>query len=290
MSDRARERGLPADDALEIELRALAADIAFPPSPDLVATVRAAIAAGRLAERPAPSGGGIAAPPRRVVPLPRGRLARSLLLAAALVLALAASVAAAFVLLRGLAIIRVDVVPSAVPATPAAGPPGSGLDLGEAVDPASAAARAGFPPLVPAATLPDGTALGAPDATWVSAAAGTPRLTLVWSARDGLPAAPETGVGLLVDELRGTTSEVLITKMVGRDTAVERITLADGTPAYWIAGGPHSVLYEAPGGDIQEARGRLAADALVLDRAGILVRIETAAGRSVALAVADALP
>jgi hypothetical protein len=97
-------------------------------------------------------------------------------------------------------------------------------------------------------------------------------------------------VGLLVDELQGTTSQVLITKIVGPDTQVERIALADGTPAYWIGGGPHSVLYQAPGGDILEARGRLAADTLVLDRAGIFVRIETAAGQAVALAIADALP
>lgn len=289
MSDRVRDRMQPPDDALEGELRALGVDLAFPPSPDLVATVRAAIAAERRAGGRARTGSGIATAPRRA-PFRRHRLARSLLLAAALVLALAASVAAAFVVLRGLAIIRVDAVPSAVPTARVPGPPGSGLGLGVVVEPATAAAVAGFPPLVPAATLPDGTAMGAPDATWVSADAGTPRVTLVWSARDGLPAAPETGVGLLIDELPGTTSEVLITKLVGADTDVERIALADGTPAYWITGGPHTVLYEAPGGDIHEARGRLAAATLVFNRGGILMRIETAAGQAVALAVADALP
>jgi len=288
MSDRGRDRRPPADAALEGELRTLGVDLAFPLTPDLVATVRAALSAERAPGGRAWTRSGIAAAPRRA-PFRRHRVARTLLLAAALVLVAAASVAAAFVVLRGLAIIRVDAVPSAVPTAPIPGPPGSGLDLGVAVDLATAAARTGFPPLVPAATLPDGTALGRPDATWVSTAAGTPRVTLVWSARDGLPEAPETGVGLLVDELRGTTSEVLVTKLVGPDTDVERIVLVDGTAAYWISGGPHTVLYEAPGGDIREAPGRLAAATLVFNRDGLLVRIETAAGQAVALAVADAL-
>jgi len=288
MSDRARDRLQPADVVLEGELRALGVDLAFPPSPDLVATVRAAISAENWAGGRVQTGSGIAAAPRRAR-FRRHRLARALLLAAALVLVLAASVAAAFVILRGLAIIRVEAVPSAVPTARVPGPPGSGLDLGVVVDLATAAARTGFSPLVPAAALPDGTALGRPDSTWVSTAPDTPRLTLVWSARDGLTEAPETGVGLLVDELRGTTSEVLVMKLVGPDTNVERIALADGTAAYWVSGGPHTVLYEAPGGDIREAPGRLAAATLVFNRDGILVRVETAAGRAVALAVADAL-
>jgi hypothetical protein len=112
---------------------------------------------------------------------------------------------------------------------------------------------------------------------------------MVWAARPDLPAAGETGVGLLVDELVGTTSQVLVTKLVGADTVVEPMALADGTPAYWITGGPHQVMYQAPDGEVRDAAGRLAADTLVFNRGDVLVRIETAAGLETAVAVADSL-
>ena len=202
---------------------------------------------------------------------------------------MAAAALGSFVILRGLAIVPVETVPSTSPAPIPSGSPGTGLDLGRAVAQTVVAAEAGFVPLVPAGPLPGGVPLGPPDTTWVASGADSSRVALVWAARPGLPASGETGVGLLVDELLGTTSQVLVTKLVGADTVVEPIELADGTPAYWITGGPHRVMYQARDGEIRDAAGRLAADTLVFNRGDLLVRIETAAGLATAVAVADSL-
>ncbi len=273
----------PAMTALEADLRSLGAVVAFPPTPELVTAVQARLEHGRRE--------GYEREPGRGPTLVRPRkLARSLLLAAALVLLLAAAALGSYVILRGLAVIRVDVVPSASPTGMPTGSAGSGLDLGRQVQLADVAAAAGFAPLVPEGPLLDGVPLGPPDSTWVDTAGEAARATLVWTARRGLPVAEPTGVGLLVDELRGSTREILVTKLVGPATAVTPVALADGSPAYWITGGPHTVLYEAPQGGVREAEGRLASDTLVFNRGGLLVRIETAAGLATALAVADSLP
>ncbi len=281
---------------LDTDLRLLAAEVAFPPTPDILAAVRARLGARPTGGVGSVSPGSMRPPVAGEPPVARApaalrprRLARSLLLAAALLLLVAAAALGSFVILRGLAIVPVETVPSSSPGPIPSGSPGAGLDLGRAVAQPALAAEAGFLPLVPAGPLPSGVPLGPPDTTWVATDADSSRVAMVWAAQPGLPAAGETGVGLLVDELIGSTSQVLVTKLVGADTVVEPIALADGTPAYWITGGPHLVMYRAPGGEIRDAAGRLAADTLVFNRGDLLVRVETAAGLATAVAVADSL-
>lgn len=274
------------DPGLEAELRALGGMVDFPATPDLATAVRARLAAGPAGLEPTPVAR------RRLRP---ARVARPVLLAAAILLVLAA-VAAAWVVVRGLVIVPVETLPSLPPATapPSAGvaspAPGADLGLGQPTSLAEAVERAGFEPLVPAGPLPDGTGLGRPDAVYAGGAGTATRIALAWAARPGLPAAPGSSVGLLVEELQGEVSEPLVRKLIDGGIDARVVTLADGTPAWWFGGGRHVVLYEAPNGRIEEVRGRLAADALVFNRDGLLVRIETAAGLATAVAVADALP
>jgi len=252
---------------LERSLVRLGDELAFPQASDVSARVLA-----RLADEPAP--------PRRA----RGR--RVLVIAfAALVVAVAAVMAVPqartavleFFHLRGATVQRVETLPT-LPRDAA-----DVLDLGRQV------------PLgddgVPDVTMPEvlvPTALGAPDAAYVSDEPYGSRLNLVYEPRDGVPESPFDGVGILVSEFVGEADQAWVRKLVDGGVIVDRFQVGPYR-ALWLEGGPHAVLFLGEGGGAFEDYGRLAGNTLLVERDDVLVRIEGEVSRERAVEIAESL-
>ncbi len=226
-------------DRLEQRLAALAAEIEFPPTPDLAPTVSARI--------------GEPAPRRRLVRPAR----RSLALALAALALLAAGAAAVPAVrdavgdLLGLDGATVERVPR-LPASPGA------IDLGRPVTLDAAAEQLGFRPLVP-----HDPRLGAPDGVYLRGRGPRGQLTLAYRP------SPE----LFLTQFRGDLSPDLIGKFIGPDTGTRRVRV-DGAPGFWIDG-PHSFAYRDERGLIRIEELRLAESTLLWTSARLLLRLES---------------
>src|SRR5829696_7930232 len=178
---------------LEAALADLAADLRFPPTPDLATAVTA-----RLEEGPAraPAGRrGRRRPPARRWP---AWLAGWRRLAAAV---LAASPGTREAVARRLGLRGIGVELGGPPPPTATTGAGARLDLGlgQRVTLEEARRRVAFPVLVPAAA-----GFTRPDAVFVDEAAPAGgRVDLVYRARPALPASSFTDAGLLITEFRG---------------------------------------------------------------------------------------
>jgi hypothetical protein len=244
---------------LERALVGLGTQLDLPGAPDVTAAVLR-----RISEAPA----------RRRFPARRALVLAVVVLAVAIGAVMAVPPARTAVLelfgLRGATVRRVDTLP-AVPRTSA-----TALELGK---PVSSASLDGF--LVPAA-------LGTPDAVYRSSAIPGGKVSLVYRPGPDVPRSLYTGVGILVTEFRGDLDPVYIEKFVGSGTGVEQLEV-DGSPALWIEGEPHLVLFTTPGGSRREDLIRLAGNTLLVQRGDILVRIEGEIDRERAVAIAESL-
>lgn len=263
---------MPAD--MDRELTGLAPRVAFPPTPDMAATVR-----HRLGPSPA------AAPARR----PSLRRIATL---AAVVAVLAVLVVVAVVPatrravaerlgLRGVEIRQEQ--RTSLPTTPTPSDDALRLFLGEPVTLDEARAWASYP-----LALPSDPALGPPDEVYRRPAAPGNPVTLLWRARPDLPAAPQTGVGLLITQFRATLDPVLLKKTLTATTRVE-FTTVNRAPAYWLEGGPHLLIFRAADGDARDDRTRLAANTLLWEENGVLYRLEGALSLDQALRIARSM-
>jgi hypothetical protein len=269
--------GSPAmhEDDLEHALQDLRANLAFPPTPDLAATVSL-----RIAEQP-----------RRAWPSMRAVLWRPLPIRRSLVLAIAALlllVGAAIGLGLGLSGLRLVPVsslpPTASTTSPPSGPPGSGLGLGEQTTLDAARSAVQFTVRVPTAA-----GLSTPDAVYLGYPPRGGRVELVYAVRPGLPAAGPAPVGLLITQFQGSTDDGLVKKMFGGSTQVEFLTV-EGARGYWITGQPHVLLYQEPGtGTVREEPGRLVGNVLIWQRAGVVYRIESALSRDDVIRIAESM-
>jgi hypothetical protein len=254
-----------ADVALERDLRELGRQVAWPPPPDLVSSIRA-----RLERAP-------------VVPLLAQRPRRVAVLAAAAVLVLAGLLAfspgirAALLDLFRLpgARIEVEPTPSPVPMAPRAL---EDLVPGERVTLDRARQEAAFPVAFP-------TALGPPDGVVLAGAGNRAVVSLAWRARPGLPAAEETGYAVLLTEFRARPPEDLVKKVSEGEQVVP--VVVGGEQGYWVEG-PHAVTLELYGG-IVEDRPRLSTSSLLWTRDGVLLRLEADISLAEALRLAGSI-
>ncbi len=246
---------------LDAVLREVARELAVPPAPRFAEPVLARIESRRRA---------------------RSRRLRLLALAAAVFVLAAGTVLAAvpaardavlevFRLGGGVTVERVEELPR-IPGV-------STIRPGRRVTLAEAARLVPFDVVVP-------RALGPPDAVYVSNVVMGGEVNLVYRPRPGLPAAPETGVGVLVNEFSAEgIGRNLVTKLVGEAATVERFRIGDHY-ALWITG-PHTFFFRrgsSIGGGL-----RLAANVLVVQRGGMYVRIESRLSRDEAVRVAESL-
>ena len=244
---------------LERELRALAAAIDYPPTPDL---------AGRLIVRAGPAR------------LPLGRAlavaAVWLALTSAAVLAAARDVADSLRDLQTVSGATIQRVPEPAPqATP------RDVELGPRATLREAAQDVAFHPVLPRIG-------GGPDEVHVREAPPGGELSLVYGPRADLPPAITTGLGLLVTEFRGDLAPEYLTKVAPQATSVKRLRV-DGDRAVWIAGAPHYFIYGAPGGGIAERDLQVAQNVLLIERGRVLVRMEGAFNRATAVRLAGTL-
>ena len=248
---------------LERELRAL--DVKWPETPDMAAAVRA-----RLEPQ---------APPRRPA-LTRRRIA------AALVALLLGGVAAveparsAVLELLGLKSVKIERREPTAPVRP----PGADLGRGRPVTQADAERLArGYRPRPPAA-------LGEPDAVFFSD--GPPargNVSYTYRPRPGLPGSATTGVGLLVTEFPATVRP-FVEKTLGAGARLKTFRI-DGDLAYFISGARHGVgLMDPEGNEAFVEDQRLAGNTLLVERGGLLIRIEGEISRTRATAIARSIP
>jgi hypothetical protein len=256
------------DEALARELQDLAAGLDFPPTPDLVTPVGAALASDH-----SPGLG-------RWWAL-GGRQVRLSLVLASLGLVLAVGVVAATALfLGGLRITFVDHLPTVAPATVPHGELGSNLGLGAMEELASAERHVSFELFVP--TTP---ALATPDAVYYNDLLAGGQVSLVYAPGNGRPPPTETGVSVLITEFPGTLEEDLAQKSVGPGTTVEILSVSGGL-AFWIEGRPHVITYRDSTGNYGTDFMRLVHNSLVWEQDGTVLRIEGGLSRGEALALA----
>lgn len=238
-----------------LELLLRETEVEFPATPDLAGAV------SRRLQKPA----------RALRPM---RLRRSLAIAFASLLLLAAGAAAAVPDLRnpvlewlGLRSVRVERVP-ATPDLPRRAP-GSDLGLGDRMPLAAALKEIRFKPVIP-------SGLGDPTA-YVSYVVPGRALSLVYR-----------GGNLLLTQLRGGLPQEYLRKFVGPGVPIDRVEV-NGSRGIWIGGESHGLVYEDANGQVRNDSARLAGPTLLWRRGDLLLRLEGAGSRAEALRLARML-
>lgn len=252
---------------LESRLHALGADIEYPPTPPIAAEV------GRdLREQPSPRLHARRAPGLRFV-----------IIAAAVLLVLAAGATAAvpsardavleFLGLRGETIEHIPRLPVNVRAKP-------GWHLGRPTTLEAAETAMPFSPLLPAD-------LGEPNGVFVSGEVPGGALTVTYAPQPGLPHSRFTGVGLLVNELNGHFAPAFHGKLLPPGATIERLGI-NGSYAIWIEG-LHVFFFKPSDHIFHLGRARLAANALLIQRGEVMVRLEAEFDKPTAIEIARSL-
>ena len=253
----------PAD--LELALADLGSAIEWPLTPDLASSVSRAI---NRPMQPAPVRAGWR-------PFRRGLVLG--LVAAVLLAGIAAAIGFALGGLR---------ISFGGPAPGSPLPPSLVIEraFGREVTLEQARSELGFIPV-----LPSDADLGEPDHVFVSHRASGGTLTLVWGARPGLPADPDSGLGIVITEFRADIGPEVFQTLINGGVRVER-TDVGAPPANWIEGGDHFFFYRDATGRVVETTIRLVGTTLVWeDGGGRTLRIEGAPTLADAQRIAESL-
>ena len=105
--------------------------------------------------------------------------------------------------------------------------------------------------------------------------------------RRGLPRSRLTGVGLLVNELNGHFAPAFHGKLLPPGARIERFGI-DGNYAIWIEG-LHVFFFKAADHIFHLGRSRLAANALLVQRGEVIVRLEGKFDKTTAIGIARSL-
>jgi hypothetical protein len=269
------------DAAFETVLRDLGSALAYP-SPGSVGTDIASHVRERLAGEPRIR-------PGRFGWIGARQVRRSLVVAIAALLILAAVAGAVALGVPGIRIQFGGPTPPPHTAAPSTGGPsatpsqlaavGQSLGLGTEVSLDDAERLAGIDLVLPA-----DPAIGPPDAAYLFAN----RVALVWGERPGLPADPATGVALLINEFRGTVDEGYYTKVLDTDATVRPVTVAE-SKGYWISGSPHFFFYRDPTGKFVDETAREVGDTLIWSDGDVSYRLESMLDMEDAIAIAESL-
>ena len=258
---------------LEQALTDLAPRVAYPPTPDLAATIRARIAAEPAESRPGWSWPALLRPRRLAI------AALALLIIAIGALAVSPELRTAVAKrlgIHGIEIIFVDETP-----TPAATPVGTTLLLGEPMTLAQAQTRVSYVIQVPAE-------LGPPDEVYLRQLSAGPMVTLLYRPRPDLPEAEETGVGALLMQFPATSDIDQIVKRVTMGTGSVIGVTIDGSTGFWVIGSSELVISQDPSAGFPELS-RPSADVLIWEENGMAYRLEVNLLMSDAITIAESL-
>jgi len=159
---------------------------------------------------------------------------------------------------------------------------GGELDLGEAATLEEATESVTFELSVPGS-------LGPPDAVFLSERPSSGRVSMVWEGTEALPAAGESGIGVVYSQFAlQLAEEAEFVKSVTPDTSVRAVEVG-GAIGLWIEGAPHLISYENAAGNRVEEETRLAGNVLMWESDGVTHRIETTVGLQGALSLANSL-
>jgi hypothetical protein len=257
---------------LEQMLKATAAEIEWPDTPDLAAAVAPQIGGvpSRGVPKVTPSVRHTGDSSRRARATRRRlRIRRPLAIALAALLLLAAT-AAAIPGVRepvldwlGLRSVHVERVPQPLPE-----PPGNSFALGQHTTLAKAKARLGFTPVLP-------TGLGNPTVYYEGFPAGG-QLGLVYR-----------GGRLFVTEVQGSLEREFLFKFLRSGVGVEALRV-NGQRGLWIDG-PHQYAYADRDGQIRTDSVRTTGPVLLWRRGDLLLRLEGARSKRAALAIASSV-
>lgn len=260
---------------LEEAVSRLGHRIDYPPTPDLAVAVRRRIADS--SRRPAPWWSLLGS--RRAVAVAVFMLLLAVVVTSVLAFSPATRTAIADRLgLRGLLITTEQPMP-----TPLASPVGDYLRLGNRMTLNEVQSRVPFHVLVPGSDT-----LGMPDEVYLSYPPVTGQVALIYRARAGLPAAPATGVGLLLTQFQGELEPGFLGKGLGRDTRLTPVTV-NGGRGFWIDGESHAIVYRDPSGNVSSDFVRLAGNVLVWEQNGLIVRLESDISMEEALRIAESV-
>ena len=266
---------------LEQQLSALSSSVEWPPTPDLESRREIYLPARRGGRRVSAGWGG---------PWPTTVQSRwAAIAAAAVILALAALAAyppsreaiASWVNVHTI-FQRVTHLATPLPQPP--GPLGERLGLGGRTTLANAQEQVTWHVAIP-------STLGLPDEVYLQPPTDAPaqgEVTLVYATRRGIPIAGQTGVSVLLTEARGAVDQNFFGKMIGPNTTLEAVTVA-GHQGYWIAGPLNEFFFTDAKGNFRSETVRLAANSLILDYGGTVIRIEGNLTKAQALEIANSL-
>lgn len=134
--------------------------------------------------------------------------------------------------------------------------------------------------------VPTEPALGTPDHVYYDA--GTDAVALAWTDRPGLPADPESGLGVVVTQFRADIGPQTFEKLLNEGVAVEQVVVGD-TTGYWIEGGQHFFYFRDANGDVVDSTIRLVGTTLMWGQDGYTVRIEGAPDLESAKRIAESM-
>lgn len=133
--------------------------------------------------------------------------------------------------------------------------------------------------------------LGSPDEVYLQPPPDAPaqgEITLVYATRPNIPVAGQTGVSVLVTEARGAVDQNFFGKMIGPNTTLEAVTIS-GHQGYWISGPLNEFFFVDADGNFRNETVRLAANTLILDYGGTVIRIEGNLTKAQAVEIAASL-
>jgi hypothetical protein len=129
------------------------------------------------------------------------------------------------------------------------------------------------------------TAAGDPDRVFVGLPAGA--VNLVWAPSAERPEIADSGIGLLLTAMPGTTDAGGMSKQATGGTTVQLVRVGDH-PGYWIEG-PHEVVLTDPDGDAVHDSSRLAGNTLIWTDGDVTYRLESVLNRDEAIDLASTL-
>jgi len=275
-----------SDPELEAAVRDLGTRLDYPPSRQLAFVVRRRLERSEAPRRARWPRLALVGPHRPVFAPARRRVAVVMLVLVAFfsgALTFSPSARRAVAGWLGLRGIKIEVTPS-LPPLPTPTVLGRNLVLGPPVSLAEAQASVPFDILIPAAH-----GFARPDEIDLIKSFATGQVSLLYRARPGVPAATQTGVGLILTEFEAEPDMSFIEKkLIPAGTTIDSVRVS-GEPGFWIEGEAHELFYVGPEGLPIRDTTRLAGNVLIWQHGSVTLRMEADVSEAKALAIAESV-